>query len=390
MSARRILLLALALCACTAGRMVVNGSADVWDNQLFAYRAMSPAPTPDPLLLAPAPMPATLLVDGVEEPFEAFLREHDTLAFLVLRAGALVFEGYWNGGGPSELTLAFSASKSVTSLLVGLAIDDGLIRSVDQPVTDFVPELAARGWGRVTLAHLLHMTSGSSYDDSDVPLWGDTPWLYWGEDMAPILLRQDSDDPPGQRFVYRSGDTQLLGLILARALAPETITAYMERRLWHPLGAEGEARWSLDHAPDGLEKTFCCRSARARDLARIGLLMQGRGAWKGRRIVSEAWIDWSTDLDQVVSDSWRYRAQWWFVTRDERDFLATGHRGQYIYVHPVRRVVIVRLGFDRGGLSHAAWRQVLHDLAERVAPEPASPAGPGAHLPASSVSASVQ
>ena len=258
-------------------------------------------------------------------------------------------------------------AKSFTSVLVGCAIDDGYIRSENQPVTDFLHEFASRGFRKVTIRHLLQMTAGSDYVEADVPFCVH-PYMYYTGDMMQFLDTMRIVQIPGTQWRYKSGENQLLGLILQQALPRGmSITDYMQRRIWEPLGMEHDARWSVDHLPDGLEKTFCCLAATARDFARIGQLYLWEGAWKGRQIVSRRWVETSTMLDERDASPWSYQYQWWKLSPDGHDFAAIGHLGQYIYVDRAHDLVLVRLGTSLGHLDSKQWRKLWPSLAEQIA-----------------------
>jgi CubicO group peptidase (beta-lactamase class C family) len=233
-------------------------------------------------------------------------------------------------------------SKSIQSLLVGIAIRDRVLGGLRQPITDRVPELRPRGFDQVTLEHLLQMTSGSSYLESDNPL-GEHPALYYGTHMTPALLDQSLEEPPGTRWEYKSGDSQLLGLALSRALAPETITDFARRVLWEPLGMEHDGSWAVDH-PGGLEKTFCCLAMTAIDLAKIGAMVAAGGAWRGRQLVPRDWIRTSTTPTTAAGGADFYRLGWWVPKELDGGFMGSGHLGQFLFIFPESKVVIVRLG----------------------------------------------
>jgi CubicO group peptidase (beta-lactamase class C family) len=256
-------------------------------------------------------------------------------------------------------------SKSFLSILIGAAIDDGFIASVDQPVIDFVPELADAGYGRVTIRHLLQMTSGMDY----VEVEGRDSCLhnrfYYTTRLEHELLRLGLDKEPGQEFSYKSGENALLGLILSRAIAPQTITAYTQERLWQPLGMEYDGSWNLD-SEGGLEKTWCCLSATARDYAKLGRLMLHNGNWNGEQIFPADWVAQSTQVDTADGSVWNYQYQWWLVTKGGSDFTALGHLGQFVYVNPIKNVIIVRQGTSRGGLEWDEWKEVLAFLAKEI------------------------
>jgi CubicO group peptidase (beta-lactamase class C family) len=256
-------------------------------------------------------------------------------------------------------------AKSFLSVLIGCAIDDGYIGSVEQPVTDFVPELGRNGFAPVKIKHLLQMTSGMDYTESDNP-FGIHPRFYYGSNLEERLLRLKLKTAPGKKFVYKSGENQLLGLILSRALKPRTITAYMQERIWEPLGMEYGGLWSIDHQGDGLEKTFCCIAARARDYAKFGRLYLNHGNWNGRQIVARSWVEQSTRIDTTEGSAWDYQYQWWLVSRENGDYMAAGHLGQYVYVNPLKQLIIVRLGKSSGGLRSAGWKELFVSLSARV------------------------
>jgi CubicO group peptidase (beta-lactamase class C family) len=177
--------------------------------------------------------------------------------------------------------------------------------------------------------------------------------------MAKMKLKY----PPGEHFDYQSGSSQLLGWVLERALRkaddPRTITAYLNDKLWAPLGMEYPASWSIDREKDGIEKTFCCLNAPARDFAKLGSLYLHKGEWQGKQLVPKDWVAQSTRVDSANGSAWYYQYQWWLPSR-EGDFVAEGILGQYIYVDPARGLVIVRLGTNEGKLD---WSSLLHSLA---------------------------
>lgn len=298
-------------------------------------------------------------------PLSELLSATDSVAFLVVRDDAIVFEQYDADFGRATPSLSFSMAKSILSILVGCAIEDGYLKSVDQPVIDLVPELKGKGFAQVTLKHLLQMTSGMDYAENDFP-FGIHVRFYYTNRLEQEILNLRRREQPGTRFIYKSGDAFLLTLALKRALAGKTITQYMQERLWNPLGMEYDGSWSIDHAPDGLEKTGCCLTATARDFAKFGLLYLNKGMWKGQRIVPEAWVRESTHVDTTDGSAWNYQRLWWLVARDRPDFMANGHLGQFLYVNPSAGVVIVRLGRSMGGLSREEWTHVFMSLSDGI------------------------
>jgi CubicO group peptidase (beta-lactamase class C family) len=251
-------------------------------------------------------------------------------------------------------------AKSVTSILIGSAIDEGLIKSVDEPITNYIPELAKNGFNKVTIKHLLQMTSGIKFNESYVNPFGDAASFYYGLNLRKEIGKMKLKTEPGKQFDYVSGNTQLLGLVLERSLKDKTITQFLQEKIWTPLGMEYDASWSIDRKKNGLEKTFCCLNARARDFAKIGRLYKNKGNWNGKQIVSQRWVEESTRLDTSEGSVNFYQYQWWLPTPNE-DFMAEGILGQFVYVNPTKDLIIVRLGKKEG---KADWWSIFTSLAK--------------------------
>jgi CubicO group peptidase (beta-lactamase class C family) len=342
--------------------------SDIDDDRIFPRRILTAAPQVFRFREEIKPEIATFAVQVDRRrdlPLVDLLRASETTAFLVVKDDVILFEVYDHGYKRDTPSLSFSMAKSVLSLLVGCALGDGILRSIDQPVTDYVPELSESGFAAVTLRHLLQMTSGIDYAENDNP-FGLHVRFYYTDRLEKEILKLSLRESPGRRFVYKSSDAFLLTLALQRALGGQSITDYMQARLWHPLGMEYEGAWSLDHEPDGLEKTACCLTATARDFAKFGRLYLHKGLWDGRRIVSEDWVSVSTKPDLSSGSVWDYQRMWWLVARDHPDFLAGGHLGQFLYVNPSAGIVMVRLGKSTGGLSRSEWGKVFASLSERL------------------------
>ena len=352
----------------TVWRILTYESSSIEDYRVFPARSLTAAAAPFHFVVGEdaARVPELISVAGLaERQLAEFLPETDTIAFLIIKDDTILKENYYQGYDETIPSLAFSMSKSFLSILIGVAIDDGLIQSVDQAVTDYVPELADSGYDNVTLRHLLQMTSGMDYVEVEGRDSSLHNRFYYTTRLEHELLRLDLATEPGQAFSYKSGENALLGLILSRAIAPQTITTYTQERLWTPLGMEHGGAWNLD-SENGLEKTWCCVSGTARDYAKLGRLMLHNGNWNGEQIVSADWVAQSTQLDTSDGSAWNYQYQWWLVSEDGSDFTALGHLGQFIYVNPAQDVIIVRLGASRGGLEWDEWKAVLVSIAEGV------------------------
>lgn len=352
----------------TVYRTVVYNFSGIDDYRIFPQRRLAAAPLPFRFREGGRERSSPLQVsfgNRHDVPLSELLPATGTVAFLMVKDDAIMFEQYLEGFDRATPSLSFSMAKSFLSVLAGCAIADGYLKSVDQPVTDFVPELKEKGFATVTLKHLLQMTSGIDYAENDFPL-GLHVRFYYTDRLEQEILNLRLRERPGTRFIYKSGDAYLLTLALKRALGGKSITAYMQERLWHPLGMEYDGIWSIDHAPDGLEKTGCCLAATARDFAKFGRFYLNKGLWNGQRIVSEAWVTESTRIDTSAGSAWNYQRLWWLLAKDRPDFMANGHLGQFLYINPSAGVIIVRLGQSMGGLSRDEWTQVFMSLSDGV------------------------
>ncbi len=344
------------LTSCQLGRFVLYNFADIKDHRKFQSRPLSADVSPYHFQTTNSgKFPKEL--NGI--PFDKYLEANKTVAFLIIKNDTIQYEKYFNGYDEQSIVPSFSMAKSITSILVGCAIDDGLIKSVEEPITNYLPELAENGFDKVTIKHLLQMTSGIQFNESYVNPFGDAASFYYGRDLRKRLSKVKLKTEPGRQFEYVSGNTQLLGLVLERSLKNRTITSYLQQKIWTPLGMEYDASWSIDRKENGLEKTFCCVNARARDFAKIGRLYKNKGNWNGKQIVSRKWVEESTKLDTTEGSVGYYQYQWWLPKPNE-DFMAEGHLGQFIYVNPAKDLVIVRLGKNEG---KAKWWSIFTSLA---------------------------
>ena len=352
--------LSLLLSSCQVGRFVVYNFADIHDYKKFPSHPLVSDTIPFQFHSRPQEKgPKTIKVKDKETTFDAFLEKKKTVAFMIIKDDTIQYERYFKKYNRTSIVPSFSIAKSVTSILIGCAIEDGYIADVQEPVTNYIPELRENGFDSVTIKHLLQMTSGIKFSESYVNPFGEAASFYYGTNLRKHLTRMKLKTEPGTEFNYQSGNTQLLGLVLERALKDRTITAYLQDKLWTPLGMEFDASWSTDRKKDGLEKTFCCLNAVAVDYAKIGRLYLNNGNWSGHQIVSPEWVRTSTIAELKDGSVDYYQHQWWLFG-DAGEYMAQGILGQYIYVHPTKNMVIVRLGKKPGSIN---WRNVFTSLA---------------------------
>jgi CubicO group peptidase (beta-lactamase class C family) len=354
-------LLASSLSSCKVGRYFVYNFADIKDYKKFPSRTISQPEKAFTFHVAGEPKkPQTIGFKNKEIPFEQFLDKTKTVAFLVIQRDTIKYETYLQRYDETSVVPSFSMAKSVISILIGIALEEGYIQSLMEPITNYIPELIPNGFEKVRIEHLLQMTSGLKFNEGYANPFGDVATFYYGTNLRKAITKMKLKHAPGTKFEYQSGNTQLLGLVLERALGGKTISAYLEEKIWRPLGMEFSATWSVDRKKESLEKAFCCLNARARDYAKIGRLYLKHGDWNGQRIVSPEWVSQSTKIDTSHGSAWYYQYQWWLPTQ-KGDFTARGILGQYIYVNPEKELIIVRLGKAQGGVQ---WMSILPELAK--------------------------
>lgn len=280
------------------------------------------------------------------------IEQYKTVSFLVLENGSVKYERYWNGYSDSSKSNSFSMAKTVISLLIGAAIDDGKIKSVDQKVSDFLPQFKGGLNDKLTIRHLLTMSSGLNWDESYAGINSITTKAYYGKDLERIVKQMKVIEEPGKRNNYQSGNTQVLAFIVEKATG-KTIAGYASEKLWQPLGAKHEALWSLDQK-DGHEKAYCCFNSNARDFARLGQLVLMKGKWKGQQLISEKYITEATrPAKELKAESGKgmnkyYGFQFWYIEHKGLKIpYFRGILGQYIFVIPGKNAVVVRLGHER-------------------------------------------
>ncbi len=275
-----------------------------------------------------------------------------TVAFVVIRDSALLFERYWDNYGETSYSNSFSMAKSVVSLLVGAAMNDGLITSLDMPVTPYLPMLKSETYDSPTLRDLLTMSAGIDWNEAYNGLFAPNTRAYYGTDLPAQMDQVRLITAPGKKVYYQSGTTQLIAMFLEK-ITGMTISEYASQKIWTPIRAEQNALWSLDHK-NGQEKAYCCFNSNARDFARLGQLVLNGGKWEGRRLVDSLYLSQATrPADDLVSQYEEqpnrvYGYQFWNLEYKGMQIpYLRGILGQYVFIIPQYNAVVVRLGHSR-------------------------------------------
>ena len=327
-------------------------------DEIFESRVVRRAERPSALARATELPDITYTFQGATHTLDDYLARHPTTGLLIARDDTIFVERYQYSRNDRHRFTSWSMAKTVTSMLVGIAIAEGRIRSVDDPAERYVPELAGTEYGRTSLRHLLQMSSGVKFVEK-----------YTGDDDVTELARRtfvrlkpggieavrpfnEREAPAGTRFSYASVETQVLGLVL-RSATGRPVAAYLEEKIWQPIGAEADATWLVDTA--GQEATYCCLNAVLRDWARLGLLLAHDGRWRGRQLIPAEWVQAATTVaagqdhlrPRVATPFFGYGYQVWIAPGERRVFALLGVRGQSIYVDPASRLVMVHTAVRR-------------------------------------------
>ena len=354
--------------------------SDVYDYQKFPKR---------PLEISGSPFEFSLNLDeehvrtqleaasGVDD-FDSFLADHRTQAFIVIQDDSILYEKYFNGASRDSIVTSFSTAKSFTSALIGIAISEGHIHSVDDPITVYLPELAKRdpNFANITIRNLLMMSSGIKY--AEFPFVnGDDAKTYYYPSLRELALEDTHIvGSPGEKFLYNNYHPLLLGMILERATGT-SVANYLQEKIWKPIGMEFPGSWSLDEA--GFEKMESGINARAIDFAKFGRLFLHNGNWEGVQVVPTEWVVESTQADTSIdyanyyyddfifaNGQGYYKYMWWGIQRDAQnyDFMALGNHGQFIYISPQKNLIILRFGETYGEIRGAdGWVDMFYKFA---------------------------
>ena len=347
-------------------------------DQVYEGRLVRRAAQPSRLARAPVEPPLRYEHQDVTRTLEDYLARNPTTGLLIARGDTILVERYQYARHDRHRFTSFSMAKTVTAMLVGIAIAEGRIRSVDDPAATYVPALTDTEYGGTPLRHLLQMSSGVRFSESysgqdDVArLFAETVTQAGEGGAAVVKPYNERLRRSGTRFAYASVETQVLGVVLRGAVG-RPVADYLQEKIWEPMGAEADATWIIDGA--GQEATYCCFNAVLRDYARLGLLLAHDGRVGDRPIIPEAWLRAATT---VAPDDWHlkpyaatryfgYGYQTWIFPGARRMFALLGVHGQAIYVDPSSRLVMVETAASKDPVpsraeSIALWQAIVKQL----------------------------
>jgi CubicO group peptidase (beta-lactamase class C family) len=347
-------------------------------DQLFDGRVVRRAPTPSPLRRASLEPVIRYDYQGQALTLDEYLARNPATGLLIAQGDTILVERYQYARTDRHRFTSFSMAKTVTAMLIGIAIAEGRIRSENDLAEAYVPALAGTEYGRTSLKHLLQMSSGVRFVENysgadDVTRLAMDTYVQIGTGGVEAVKRYNERlRPAGTRFAYASVETQVLGLVL-RAAVGRPVGDYLHEKIWAPMGAEADATWLIDSS--GQEATYCCLNAVLRDFARLGLLLAHDGRRGDRQLIPGAWVRAATT---VPADSPYLRLVWprggfgygyqtWLFTGERRMFALLGVHGQAIYVDPASRLVMVHTAVrtdasDPNAETVALWRSLVQQL----------------------------
>ena len=268
--------------------------------------------------------------------------KYKSVAFVVIKNDSLLHEEYFSGYGPDSKSNSFSMSKSMVTSMLGKAIQEGYVRNLDQKVSDFLPQYNQGHAAKLTVGDLASMSSGLDWKEEYYTPFNITTESYFTDDLEGLIQTREIISPPGKEFIYLSGNTQLLGVVLKKAIGMP-ISQYFSERFWQPMGAVEDAFWQIDSEKNKMEKAYCCFGSNAKDFARLGKLYKDNGQWNGIQILDSAYVALSTR--PRFKESPEYGYGWWLTSYEGmKGFAMRGHLGQYVIVFPEADLIVVRLG----------------------------------------------
>jgi len=272
-------------------------------------------------------------------------KDWGTIAYVIIKNDSIWFEEYHDGFNEDSKSNSFSMAKSYVSGLMFKAIQDGYIKSLNQPVCDFLPAFCEGTAVKMTVGDLSSMASGTNWDEAYYSPLSITTRAYFDDDLAKVMNGLKMETEPGQAFKYASGDTQMLAMVIEKATGKK-LYDYFQTSLWSPLGSENETLWQVDSEDHDLVKAYCCIASNAKDFARYGKLFKNYGKWNGQQIIDSSYVAMS--IKPRFKESPEYGYGWWLHHQLGKDFfMMRGHLGQYVIVQPEDNVIIVRLGHQK-------------------------------------------
>lgn len=361
------------------GRVLTHWDSSVSDYKIFPERTIEKSKQPYSYTKNTAFQFDNLTVHYANRQgnLSTFIQNTDTTSFIVVKNDQIIYEQYANGYQENSVNTSFSMAKSVVSLLVGKAIENGSIKSVREPIANYISEFENREIGEITIEDLLLMRSDIVYQEDKFLWFGDDTLTYWHDDLRKLALSHtELTDQYNGCFHYNNYHPLLLGIILERSTGV-SVSQFFEREIWQKIGAEYSASWSLDSEATGFEKMESGINFHAVDFVKIGSMVLHGGYWNGTQIISDEWLKTSTLCEFPLNDSEYansflsgknigYKYMWYCTPSAQSgyDIIAWGKSDQILYISPATSTIILRTGKTDGGVSN--WVEILRELITNI------------------------
>ncbi len=385
--------IALILNSCHVGRYFYWNFADIRDHKKFESRPIQNAEKP--FIFPKQEVQKAFIIQkmhfrGKEMDFETFLKKSRSVGFAVIRHDTVIYEHFTKNYNRESVVPSFSMAKSFVSTLVGIALEEGKIKSLDEPITHYLKDLDTAKFGKITIEHLLNMRSGIKFNESYFNPFGDVAKAYYGTDLKKLCRNLKVKKAPDTEFDYISINTQLLGFIVEEATGKK-LDQYLQEKIWQPLQMEYPATWSIDSKKHQNIKAFCSLNATLYDFAKIGRLFLNKGNWNGKQIVSKNWVQRAL-TNGAEKNNRLYSYQWWiydniekfdgksilkpnqrilkventqdeYVQTENFGYAAHGILDQFVYFCPSKDLIIVRLGSYTPSVN---WPTLFNRIASKI------------------------
>lgn len=296
-----------------------------------------------------------------------FVQLHKTISFAIIRNDSLLYEYYANNYSAATNVSSFSIAKSYITMLIGIAIDEGFIKSVNDPITDYISEWKYKaGYNLITIKDLLRHTSGLNFTENIFNPESDQLQFYYGKTLRKSILGSTIKEPPGQHFDYQSENPSLLALIIERTTG-NTVSNYLQKKIWSQIGTEAPALWSTDRKDSAaIEKAFCCLNARTLDFAKFARLLLNNGNWNGKQIIPQRWIEESRISTTEKGGKISYGYNLGLGPAAYNSFYPIGLYGQLLYIYPKKNLIIVRFGNADINYNPNYWKEIMLQLIDQL------------------------
>ncbi|MCI8989105.1 MAG: serine hydrolase [Clostridia bacterium] len=386
-SVSALLLAFLVLCVTTMciysptflGRVLTHWDSKVSDYKIFPERIIEKSEKPYNYEKNVNTDLSNIIVEysNKKKSLAEFVKNTDTTSFIIVKNDKIVYEQYANGYNENSINTSFSMAKSVVSLLVGKAIENGNIKSVSEPIANYIPEFENKAIGQTTIEDLLHMRSKIVYNEDKFLWFGDDTLTYWYDNLRELALSHTNvTDEYNGNFHYNIYHPLLLGLILERSTG-QSVSQFFEREMWQKIGAEYDASWSLDSKKSGFEKMESGINFHAVDFLKIGSMVLHNGYFNGTQIINDEWLKSSTLCDFPINTAEYentflsgknigYKYMWYSTPSAQSgyDIIAWGKSDQILYISPANNIVILRTGKTDGGVSN--WVETIKNIVTNI------------------------